>query len=208
LPFILPRVVGVRLRVELWRAHELETSMIYNIPHVTKFIWPAPLKLQWNVVHLPPARKDGNGGSVYLDLDWLEYIRAMNTPEAFKWMIGDAGTIIWGIKDKKNLGSRLNKARMPVIAIGGNPIYVVDGSIKKGYGRVDGMGGTPNYNVTPENFPALWHRIWCLTKVRKGVSAPHDTPRGPAFMPILDVSAFRRTKALAAGETFIRVVGG
>jgi hypothetical protein len=176
--------------------------MIYNIPHVTKFIWPAPLKLQWNVVHLPPARKDGNGGSVYLDLDWLEYIRAMNTPQAFQWMIGDAGMIIWGIKDKKNLGSRLNKARMPVIAIGGNEIAVFN--VKKGYGQVLGLSHI-DYDFTPQAFPYFWHRIWCLTKIRKGASAPHDTPRGPAFMPILGVSAFRRTKALAAGETFIRV---
>jgi hypothetical protein len=177
--------------------------MIYHIPHVTKFIWPAPLKLQWNVVHLPPARKDGNGGSVYLPLEWLEYIRAMNTPEAFKWMIGDAGTIIWGIRNKKNLAAKENKARMPVIAIGGNEIEVLD--IKRGYGRVVGLRSI-EYDITPQDFPMYWHRIWCLTKIRKGASAPHDTPRGPAFMPILDVSAFRRTKALAAGETFVKVV--
>jgi hypothetical protein len=62
------------------------------------------------------------------------------------------------------------------------------------------------YYMTPQDFPMYWHRIWCLTKIRKGVSAPHDTPRGIAYLPILDVSAFKRTKALAAGETFVKVV--
>ena len=178
--------------------------MIFTIPHVTKFgdAW-SNLKIQWEVVHLCPARKDGNGGQVYFNLDWLEYIRAMNTPEAFKWMVGDSGTIIWGIKDKKNLANKINKARMPVIAIGGNTIEVVD--VKNNYGRVAGLG-LIDHDSTPQTLPMYWHRIWCVTKLKHGqVSAPHDTPHGPAYLPILDVRQFRRTKALAAGDLYVRV---
>jgi len=181
--------------------------VIYDIPHVTRFSeqWSA-LKIQWEVVHLPPQCRDGNGGSVYLSLDWLEYIRAMNTPEAFKWMIGDSGTIIWGIKDKRNLGAKVNKARMPVIAIGGNQIKVNDLPGVKGFRRVVGLSEI-DFSISPDEFPWFWHRIWCVTKCRGGIcSAPHDTPRGPAFMPILNVGAFKRTKALAAGVTYIKIV--
>ena len=179
--------------------------MIYDIPHVKKFSqqW-SHLKIQWETVHLPPQRKDGNGGSVYLSLDWLEYIQAMNTPEGFKWMIGESGTIIWGIRDKKNLGSKLNKARMPVIAIGGNKISVVDGTICKGFGRIHGMTNI-DHSITPQSHPEFWHRIYCVTRIKKGISPPHDTPRGPAYMPILDVSFFKRTKALAGGDVYIKI---
>lgn len=178
--------------------------MIYDIPHVTNFdsSW-GKLKIQWETVHLTPARNDKAGSLfVYLDMDWLEYIQYMNTPEAWQWMIGDSGTIIWGIKDKKNLGSKKNKARMPVIAIGGNEIAYTD--LANGYGKVCGMSEI-NYSSTP-GIGYHWHRIWCVTKLKHGqVSAPHDTPHGPAYMPILDVSAFKRTKSLAAGVTYIKV---
>jgi hypothetical protein len=180
--------------------------MIYDIPHVTQFgsMWSI-LRIQWEVVHLPPQRKDGNGGSVFLGAFMLEYIQAMNTPQAWQWMVGAAGTIVWGVLDKKHPDSKLNKrARMPVIAIGGNKIEVVDGSISKGYGIVVGMKHA-DYNITPQTHPQYWHRIWCITKQRKSISAPHDTPRGIAYLPILDVSYFRRTKALAEGITYIEV---
>ena len=62
-----------------------------------------------------------------------------------------------------------------------------------------------DYNITPATNPEYWHRIWCVTKQRKSVSAPHDTPRGIAFMPILDVSHFKRSKSLAAGVTYVKV---
>jgi hypothetical protein len=178
--------------------------MIYNIPHVKKFgnSW-SRLKIQWETVHLPPQCKDGNGGSVFLNVDFLEWIAYNNSKEAFQWMIGDSGTIIWGIKDKKNLGSKKNKARMPVIAIGGNEIAVNPNAIK-GFQVVRGISKI-DYSITPDNSPYFWHQIYCVTKLKHGViSPPHDTPRGPAFMPILDVSFFKRTKALAAGITYIR----
>ena len=175
--------------------------MIYDLPHITSFgdSW-ARLRIQWETVHICPQRKDGNTGFVYLDLDWLNYIKAMNTPEAFQWMTGDSGTIIWGIRNKKNLAAKENKARMPLIAIGGNKIRVWD--VKKGWGAVQGMGRI-DYSVTPGIYPELWHRIWCVTKLRKGqVSPPHDTPRGPAYLPIVDVRAFKRSKSLSAGRLF------
>jgi hypothetical protein len=179
--------------------------MIYDIPHVTRFgsSW-GHLKVQWETVHLTPARNDKAGSLfVYLPLEWLEYIQSKNTPAAFQWMIGDSGTIIWGIKNKKNLADKKNRAKMPVIAIGGNQIAYHD--LQKGYGVVDGMK-TISYSQTPQNLPCFWHRIWCVTKGRGGTcSAPHDTPHGPAFLPILDVSAFKRSKSLAAGVTYIRV---
>jgi hypothetical protein len=181
--------------------------MIYNIPHVTNFSssWGS-LKVQWETVHLTPARNDQAGSLfVYLDIDWLEYIRAMNTPEAWQWMIGDSGTIIWGIKNKKNLADKKNKAKMPVIAVGGNQIEISDQEIN-GFHKVIGMQGI-NHACTPELTPWFWHRIYCVTKLKHGaVSAPHDTPHGPAYMPILDVSAFKRTKSLAAGVTYIHIV--
>ncbi len=179
--------------------------MIFDIPHVTNFGSSfGNLKVQWEVVHLTPARNDKAGSLfVYLDIDWLEYIRYMNTAEAWQWMIGDSGTIIWGIKDKKNLGSKKNKARMPVIAIGGNQIAYDD--LQNGYGQVQGMSEI-NYLCKPAGQPWFWHRIYCVTKLKHGqVSAPHDTPHGPAYMPILDVNAFKRTKSLAAGVTYIKV---
>lgn len=179
--------------------------MIYTLPHVTEFSpqWDN-VKIQWEVVHLPPSRSTkGRGiGSVFLDVHWLEYIRAMNTPQAFQWMIGAGGTIIWGVTNKKNLGAKENKARMPVIGIGGNQIDLINPYL--GFGRVVGLQ-TIDYDITPQEFPMYWHRIWCVTKIRKGISAPHDTPRGPAFMPILDVSCFRRQKALADGVTYCKL---
>jgi hypothetical protein len=182
--------------------------MIYDIPHVTNFGYSwSKLKVQWEVVHLTPACNDKAGSLfVYLDIDWLEYIRYMNSPEAFQWMIGDSGTIIWGIKNKKNLADKNNKAKMPVIAVGGNQISFVESSLQNGYGQVVGMKDI-NYLCKPGGQPWLWHRIWCVTKLKHGtVSAPHDTPHGPAYMPILDVSAFKRTKSLAAGVTYIKVI--
>lgn len=180
--------------------------MIYTIPHVTRFgeSW-SKLKIQWETVHLSPLPKASQGtGFVYLDIDWLEYIRAMNTPEAFQWMCGDSGTIIWGIKDRKDIGSRKNKARMPVIAIGGNRISLDETT--NGWGRVFGMDSI-HYALKPDTYPAFWHRIYCVTKLAHGqISGPHDTPRGPAFMPILDVSGFKRSKSLAAGVTYCKVV--
>ena len=177
--------------------------MIYNLPHYKKFFWPAPSKVQWETVHLPPQRKDGNGGFVYLSLDWLEFIRAMNSPEAFQWMCAETASIIWGIRDKKNLGSSLNaKARMPLIAIAGNQIWGVDE--RRGFAQVIGMAEI-DYSVTPEQYPYFWHRIWCITKIRKGVSEPHDTPRGPAYLPILNVAHFLTSKSLSGGKVYIKV---
>lgn len=177
--------------------------MIYNIPHI-KTLGNSNLKIQWETVHLTPACNNKAGSLfVYLPLEWLEYIQAMNTPAAFQWMIGDAGTIIWGIKNKKNLADKKNKAKMPVIAIGGNQIVV--STINKNFGQVVGMRSI-SYSTTPQNSPDCWHRIWCVTKLKHGaVSVPHDTPRGAAYLPILDVGAFKRTKSLAAGVTYIKI---
>ena len=181
--------------------------MIIDIPHVTKFgeSW-SNLKIQWETVHLltDPTSNKGRGiGFVFLDVHWLYYIKAMNTLPAFNWMIGQGGTIIWGITDKKHLDSKQNKARMPVIAIGGNQLMLND-AMPNNFYKVQGMSKI-DYSVTPQNAPWYWHRIYCVTKLRKAVSAPHDTPRGPAYMPILDVSQFRRSKSLQNGFTYFRV---
>ena len=180
--------------------------MIYDIPHTTKFYWPSNLHVQWETYHLPPRPKNIGGGNVFLTVEWLEYIRAMNTPQAFQWMCGDSGTIIWGIRNKKNLAAKINRPKMPVIAIRGNKIRLlnVDANSNPGFGIVQGMSQV-NYSVTPQLYPELWHRIWCVTQIRKYLTPPHDTPRGVAYLPILDVSAFKRDKTLAAGVTYCRI---
>jgi hypothetical protein len=177
----------------------------YHLDHIKSFgeSW-SNLKIQWETVHLPPRRKDVAGGMVFLTLEWLEYIRAMNTPEAFKWMIGANGTMIWGIHDKKHLNNKINKPKMPLIAIGGNTLLISD--VHDGYGKVWGLPGI-DYTVTPETCPEFWHRIWCVTKLRKAVSEPHDTPRGPAYLPIISPANIRCNKTLAGGEIFVKVVG-
>lgn len=181
--------------------------MIYNIPHVTSFSssW-SNLKIQWETVHLLTDPHDNRGrgiGYVFLDIDWLLYIRAMNTAPAFQWMCGAGGTIIWGIQDRKHLDAKQNKGKLPTIAIGGNSLILVNPD-PQNYYQVLGMTHI-DYSVTPQNAPWFWHRIYCVTKQRKTVSAPHDTPRGPAYMPILDVSQFRRSKSLQNGFTYFRV---
>ena len=181
--------------------------MIYIIPHVTSFgsSW-SNLKIQWEVVHLYPLPVKKNGGSlnVFLDGDMLQYIHDNNTPEAWQWMTGGSGTIIWKVYNKKNPKAIINKrAFMPAIAIGGNQIEVEDEG--NGFGKVIGMSAI-NKNVTPANSPTRWHRIWCVTKLPHGqVSAPHDPPHGPAYLPILDVSAFKRSRSLHAGVTYIKI---
>lgn len=180
--------------------------MIYDIPHVTQFGNSWGKMMQWETVHLTPACSDKAGSLfVYLPLEWLEYIQSSNTPAAFQWMIGDSGTIIWGIKDKKHLESKKNKAKMIVIAIGGNKI-ALNNFENKGFHQVYGLS-LPDENITPQNSPEFWHRIWCVTKLKHGqVSAPHDAPHGIAYLPILDVSVFKCSKSLAAGVTYLKVL--
>jgi len=174
--------------------------LIYNIPHVRQFgnAWSG-LKIQWETVHAYPQPSLKNSGSlfVYLDPNMLQYIYNNNTPEAFQWMCGAAGTIIWGVFDRKNPTAKVNKlARMPLILIGGNQVGLDDADSGNKFHRVQGMSAIwPG--VTPRTHPYYWHRIWCMTKLPHGqVSAPHDSPHGPAYMPILDVSSFRRSKNL------------
>ena len=183
--------------------------MIIDIPEVTSFgqSW-SNLKIQWETVHTPPLPKDSAGtGNIFFDSAMLQRMYEINGASAFQWMAGGSGTIIWRVLDRKHPTSILNKlAFMPVIAIGKNKLHIGNDVYPNHYRRVYGMTRDDFFTMTPETNPEYWHRIWCVTKQAHGkVSAAHDTPKGIAYLPILDPLSFRCSKALAGGVIYYKV---
>ena len=173
--------------------------MIYDIPHTDHFFWPSPTSAFSGKPFTCPRRKDESGGIVFLDLDWLEYIRFMNTPRRSNGCRRQR-LIIWGINDKKHLD---NKKTNPACRLSPSEATADAHRYPKRFGQVWGLPAI-DYSITPQTFPS--------TGIASGASpSPQRNQRaarhaaGIAFCPSSILRSFAEQNP-AEGVTYVKVI--
>lgn len=167
---------------------------LYTVKTRQEMGYPAPN--WWQVAPLYSRPRGGIGGQdvrVILPREWASFYYWLNLrynhdiENLMRWMINNRDSILLeksGLRWPEALDGRVG---WPMIAIGGNPVKVVDRV--RDYYRIEGLQAeVPNLDVkNPETDRHLFHIIY-------GKNAPQQkTPHGIGIMPLLDPRYFRFT---------------